>query len=165
MNKYKIFYFTLLVFCAHIIFAQCDISKKELSNAIYPALYDNHRTTLINTYDNPYEETYQVNLFKSVVYKLVFKTDLMPDSVSIKVYDIGDKKGHGKYKLLFDSKTGEKNDNGDFELTLKFPNKKVLIVYDVPENTKPGCVSFVLGYYFKNENKIKTKRKAKVKVN
>ena len=71
----------------------------------------------------------------------------------IKLHDIGNKRGPSKYELVFNSETAEKTKNDTYEITLEYPQKKLLVSYDVNSNTAPGCVSFVLGYYFKRENK------------
>jgi hypothetical protein len=131
--------------------AQCEKLKK---NRIYQLLgaaeYDNSRSSDIIERDVTYKEEYQINLFKGVVYKLIFDVSEMSEGTIISLYDIGNKRGPGKYELVFSSETTKKTKNNTFEITLEFPKKKMLIVYDVINNTKPGCVSFVLGYYFKN---------------
>ena len=126
--------------------AQC---KKLKTNKIYSILgaaeYDNSRNTEIKTNKDTYKETYQINLFKGVVYKLVFDVSNMPDGVIIKLHDIGNKGGHKKYELVFNSENATKSDERTYEITMEFPLKKMEVSYEVPANTHPGCVSFILG--------------------
>jgi len=75
----------------------------------------------------------------------------MPEGVIIKLHNIGNKRGKGKYALVFSSENKTKTDRGTYEVTMEFPLKKMQVSYEVPENTKPGCVSFILGYYLKNK--------------
>jgi hypothetical protein len=74
----------------------------------------------------------------------------MPEGVIINLYDIGNKRGAGKYELVFSSETAQKTKNDTYEITMEFPLKKMMVSYDIINDTKPGCVSFVLGYYMKN---------------
>ena len=132
-------------------YAQCEkIKKKRLYQLLGAAEYDNYRSTDIVTSENTLIEEYQINLFKGVVYKLVFDVTNMPEGVIIRLYDLGKKKGVGKYEEVFNSDTTEKTKNDTYEITMEFPQRKMLVQYDVINNTKPGCVSFILGYYFKN---------------
>ena len=160
-----VFLFASLLMVNNSLFSQCEsVKKKNLQRLLGPAFYDNSRSSVIQTFDNTYVEQYQINLFKNVVYKLVFDVSNMPEGVIIKVHDIGNKKGPGKYELVFNSETAEKKDEDTYELTLEFPQKKMLISYEVVNNTKPGCVTFVLGYYFKTDTRELVRKKAKVKV-
>ena len=132
-------------------YAQCEkMKRKRIYQLLGAAEYDNYRTTEIKTYDATFKEEYQINLFKGVVYKLVFDVSKMPEGVIIRLYDLGRKKGVGKYEEVFNSSTATKTKNNTFEVTLEFPQRKMMVSYDVMNNTNPGCVSFVLGYYFKN---------------
>lgn len=115
------------------------------------AEYDNSRSTEIITSENGHIEEYQINLFKGVVYKLVFDATNMPEGVIINLYDLGKKRGAGKYELVFSSENEEMTDKGTYEVTMEFPQRKMLVQYKTTPNTKAGCVSFVLGYYFKNQ--------------
>jgi len=134
--------------------AQCDkLKNKKIYQILGAAEYDNARNTEIKTHDLFYKEEYQINLFKGVVYKLVFDVSKMPEGVIIKLHDIGNKKGAGKYELVFNSENETKSAKNTYEITMEFPLKKMQVSYEVPENTKPGCVSFILGYYFKNSIK------------
>jgi len=134
--------------------AQCEkMKRKRIYQLLGAAEYDNYRTTQIKTHDATFKEEYQINLFKGVVYKLVFDVSKMPEGVIIRLYDLGKKRGIGKYEEVFNSNTATKTENNTFEVTLEFPQRKMMVSYDVLNNTKPGCVSFVLGYYFKNRIK------------
>lgn len=133
-------------------FAQCErMKKKRIFQLLGAAEFDNTRSTDIKTFDYTLKEEYQINLFKGVVYKLVFDVTNMPEGVIINIHDIGNKRGPGKYELVFSSETAEKTKNDTYEVTLEYPKKKLMISYEIINNTKPGCVSFVLGYYFKNK--------------
>ena len=135
-------------------FAQCEkMKRKRLYQLLGAAEYDNYRSTSIKNIDAIFKEEYQINLFKGVVYKLVFDVSKMPEGVTIKLFDLGKKRGVGKYEEVFNSKTAKKTENDTYEITLEFPQRKLMVSYDVINNTKPGCVSFVLGYYFKNRIK------------
>ena len=132
-------------------FSQCEkLKRKDIYHLLGAAEYDNSKSTAINTYDNIYTEEYQINLFKGVVYKLIFDVSKMPEGVTINLYDIGNKRGPNKYEKVFSSETATKTKFNTYEITMEFPLKKMLVSYHVLNNTKPGCVSFVLGYYFKN---------------
>ncbi len=132
--------------------AQCDrLKKKQINQFLGAAIYDNHKTSEIRTTADPYTEEYQINLFKGVVYKLIFDARELPEGAIINLYDIGNKRGPGKFELVFSSETAELTKNGTYEIALEFPKKKMLVSYDVMDNTKTGCVSFVLGYYFKDK--------------
>jgi len=132
-------------------FAQCERMKnKKIHELLGAAEYDNYRSTEIKTFDYTIKEEYQINLFKGVVYKLVFDVSKMPEGVIINLYDIGNKRGAGKYELVFSSETAQKTKNDTYEITMEFPLKKMMVSYDIINDTKPGCVSFVLGYYMKN---------------
>ena len=131
--------------------AQCEkLKNKKIHQILGAAEYDNSRSTEIKTNDLVYKEAYQINLFKGVVYKLVFDVTKMPEDVVIKLHDIGNKRGAGKYELVFSSENETRSEKGTYEVTMEFPLKKMQVSYEVPENTKPGCISFILGYYFKN---------------
>jgi len=131
--------------------AQCEkLKNKKIYQLLGAAEYDNARSTEIKTNALSYKEAYQINLFKGVVYKLVFDVSKMPEGVIIKLHDTGNKRGPEKYELVFNSANASKTDRGTYEVTMEFPLKKMQVSYEVPENTKPGCVSFILGYYFKN---------------
>ena len=131
--------------------AQCvRLKKKRMYTLLGAAEYDNHRNTEIIESPNSHIEEYQINLFKGVVYKLVFDASSMPEGVVINLYDLGKKRGAGKYELVFTSEKAEITENGTYEVTMEFPQRKMMVQYLTPNNTKPGCVSFVLGYYFKN---------------
>ena len=131
--------------------AQCEkLRNKRIYQILGAAEYDNVRSTEIKTYDLFYKEEYQIDLFKKVVYKLVFDVSNIPEGVIIKLHDIGNKKGVEKYELVFSSENETETDKHTYEVTMEFPLKKMQVSYEVPENTKPGCISFILGYYFKN---------------
>ena len=155
--KTKIYIYFLFCFILVGIkssFAQCEkLKNKKIYQILGAAEYDNSRSTEIKTHDLFYKESYQINLFKGVVYKLVFDVSKMPEGVVIKLHDIGNKRGAGKYELVFSSTETEKTEKNTYEVTMEFPLKKMLVTYEVPENTEPGCVSFILGYYFKNRIK------------
>lgn len=132
-------------------YSQCEkIKKKRIHQILGAAQYDNHRTTDILTSDNTLIEEYQINLYKGVVYKLVFDASKLPEGVVINLYDLGKKRGAGKYEQVFSSASAKKTDDDLFEVTMEFPQRKMLVQYEIPDESKPGCVSFVLGYYFKN---------------
>lgn len=132
-------------------FAQCEkMKKKRIYQLLGAAQFDNYRSTEIKSFDYTLKEEYQINLFKGVVYKLVFDVSKMPEGVIIKLYDLGNKRGAGKYEEVFNSETAKKTEKNTYEVTMEFPQKKMMVSYDVNNNAKHGCVSFVLGYYFKN---------------
>jgi hypothetical protein len=132
-------------------FPQCEkLKKKRIYQLLGAAEYDNSRSTEIKNIDAIFKEQYQINLFKGVVYKLIFDVSKMPEGVVIHLYDLGNKRGAGKFEEVFNSTTANKTENNTYEVTMEFPQKKMMVSYDVANNTKPGCVSFVLGYYFKN---------------
>ncbi len=156
--NYKIIFLILftLFFEVNNSFGQCEkLKRKRIYQLLGAAEYDNSRSSEIKTYNEIYKEEYQINLFKGVVYKLVFDVSKMPEGVTINLYDIGNKRGPGKYEKVFSSTNATKTKNNTYEVTLEFPQKKMLVTYDVINNTKPGCVSFVLGFYFKNRIKGK----------
>ncbi|MCB0401589.1 MAG: hypothetical protein KDD41_05860 [Flavobacteriales bacterium] len=131
--------------------AQCEkLKKKRIYQLLGAAEYDNHRSSDVITSENFHTEEYQINLFKGVVYKLIFDASQMPEGVTISLFDLGKKRGAGKYEQVFSSAEAEQTENGTYEVTLEFPQRKMMVQYEVKENTQPGCVSFVLGYYFKN---------------
>lgn len=135
-------------------FSQCEkMKKRRLYQLLGAAEYDNYRSTDIKNFKHTLKEEYQINLFKGVVYKLIFDVSKMPDGVIIRLYDLGKKKGAGKYEEVFSSESAEKLENNTYEITMEFPQRKMMVSYDVVNNTRPGCVSFVLGYYFKNRIK------------
>ena len=134
--------------------AQCNkMKKKKINFLLGAAMYDNSRSTDIIKHEDILKEQYQINLFKGVVYKLIFDVSRTPEDVVIKLHDIGNKRGPGKYELVFNSETAKRTKNGTYEITLEYPQKKLLVSYDVNSNTEPGCISYVLGYYFKHEHK------------
>ena len=147
---------SILILCFFLFglsnsFSQCEkMKKKRLYQLLGAAEYDNYRSTEIKNIDAIFKEEYQINLFKGVVYKLLFDVSKMPKGVTIKLVDLGKKRGAGKYEEVFNSDTAEKTENNTYEVTMEFPQRKMMVSYDVKNNTKPGCVSFVLGYYFKN---------------
>ena len=131
--------------------AQCEkLKKKRIFQLLGAAQYDNSRSTEIKTVNATLKEEYQINLFKGVVYKLIFDVTDMPEGVIIRLHDLGKKRGASKYEEVFNSETAKKTENETYEVTLEFPQRKLMVSYDVINDTKPGCVSFVLGYYFKN---------------
>lgn len=131
--------------------AQCvKLKNKHIRTLLGAAEYDNSRSTEIITSENTLIEEYQINLFKGVVYKMVFDASNMPEGVTINLYDLGKKRGAGKYELVFSSATAEKTKDDTYEVTMEFPQRKMQIQYEVEAESEPGCVSFVLGYYFKN---------------
>ncbi len=135
-------------------FAQCEkLKKKRIFQLLGAAEFDNYRSSEIKTFDATLKEEYQINLFKGVVYKLIFDVSDMPEGVIIRLYDLGKKRGAGKFEEVFNSQTAKKTKNDTYEITMEFPQRKMMVQYDVINNTKPGCVSFVLGYYFKNRIK------------
>lgn len=149
--KVKLTFLTLLLFSTISSQAQCEkLKKKKIYQLLGAAEYDNHRSTEIKTFEQTLIEEYQINLFKGVVYKLVFDASSMPDGATINLYDLGKKRGAGKYELVFNSTTAKKTKDDTYEVTMEFPQRKMLVQYQIPENTDPGCISFVLGYYFKN---------------
>ncbi len=148
--------FSFLFLCCFLlgitnVFSQCErLSNKRIYQLLGAAEYDNARVSEIKTSDNIVKEEYQIDLFKGVVYKLVFDVSEMPEGVIINLHDIGNKRGVNKYELVFSSETAEKTKDDTYEITLEFPQKKLMVSYDIINDTKPGCVSFVLGFYFKN---------------
>ncbi len=148
---YQILLSSILVLSFSNSYAQCEkLKKKRIYQLLGAAEYDNHRSSDIITSENFHSEEYQINLFKGVVYKLIFDATQLPEGVTIYLYDLGKKRGAGKYEEVFNSETAELSKNGSYEVTLEFPQRKMMVKYEVKENTQPGCVSFVLGYYFKN---------------
>lgn len=146
--------FSIFLIGATDSFSQCEkLKNKKLNQLLGAAQYDNSRSTEIKTFENTLKEEYQINLFKGVVYKLIFDVANMPEGVIINLYDLGNKRGPDKYELVFSSETAEKTKNDTYEVTMEFPQKKMMVSYDIINNTKPGCISFVLGYYFKNQIK------------
>lgn len=153
LTLYITLIFSLLI-SSNDSYGQCEkLKRKRIYQLLGAAVYDNHRSSEIITSENFHTEEYQINLFKSVVYKLVFDVSKMPDGVTIYLYDLGKKRGAGKYEEVFNSETAEVTENGTYEVTMEFPQKKMLVKYEIKENTKQGCVSFILGYYFKNRIK------------
>ncbi len=137
-------------------FAQCEnLKRKRIYQLLGAAEYDNYRTTEIKTFEYTLKEEYQINLFKGVVYKLVFDAANMPEGVIIRLYDLGKKRGVGKFEEVFNSEEAQKTKYSTYEITMEYPQRKMMVHYDVINNTKPGCVSFVLGYYLKNTIKAK----------
>lgn len=150
-QKASLIVIIFLLFGINQSFGQCEkIKKKRIYQLLGAAEYDNHRSSDIITSENYHVEEYQINLFKGVVYKLVFDASKMPEGTTINLYDLGKKRGAGKYEQVFSSSEAEKTKDDTYEITLEFPQRKILVQYQVENNTKPGCVSFVLGYYFKN---------------
>jgi hypothetical protein len=136
------------------VYGQCNrLKKKRIYQLLGAAEFDNFRTSEIKTSEYISKEEYQINLFKGVVYKLIFDASQMPEGVTIKLFDLGKKRGAGKFEEVFSSEKTKPSENGTYEITLEFPQRKMLVQYEVINNTKPGCVSFVLGYYFKNKIK------------
>ncbi len=134
--------------------AQCEkMKKKKIYQLLGAAEFDNYRSTEIKNVDATLKEEYQINLFKGVVYKLIFDVSKMPEGVIIRLYDLGKKRGVGKFEEVFNSETAKRTESNTFEVTMEFPQRKMMVSYDVINNTKPGCVSFILGYYFKNRIK------------
>ena len=88
-----------------------------------------------------------------MVYKMVFDATKMPEGVVIKLVDLGKKRGVSKYEEVFNSDSTEITPNGTYEVTMEFPQRKMMVIYEIAEESKPGCVSFVLGYYFRNNIK------------
>ncbi len=132
-------------------FGQCEkLKKKKIHQMLGAAQYDNAKSTNIKHLENTYLEEYQINLYKGVVYKMIFDVSKMPEGVIIKLVDLGKKRGAGKYEEVFNSETATKTKDGTFEVTMEFPQRKMMVQYEVVNNTKSGCVSFVLGYYFGN---------------
>lgn len=147
---------SILLFCFFLLginnsFAQCPkLKNKQIRTLLGAAEYDNVRTTDIITAENTLVEEYQINLFRGVVYKLVFDVSAMPEGTTINLYDLGKKHSAGKYELVFSSATSKKTKDDTYEVTMEFPQRKMMVQYEVLNDSKPGCVSFVLGYYFKN---------------
>jgi hypothetical protein len=147
---------SILILCFLILgannsLAQCGkLKKKRIYQLLGAAEYDNSRSTEIKNVDAILKEEYQINLFKGAVYKLIFDVSKMPEGVTIKLYDLGKKRGIDKYEEVFNSKTAKKTKDNTYEVTMEFPQRKMMVSYDVMNNTKPGCIAFVLGYYFKN---------------
>lgn len=151
MKAFKTIIFIFLLMGLSQANAQCTkLKNKHIRILLGAAEYDNSRSTEIITSENILIEEYQINLFKGVVYKMVFDVSNLPDGVTINLYDLGKKRGAGKYELVFSSATAEKTKDDTYEVTMEFPQRKMLIQYEVQAETEPGCVSFVLGYYFKN---------------
>jgi hypothetical protein len=133
------------------LFAQCEkLKNKDIRHLLGAAEYDNSRSIEIVTSENTMIEEYQINLFKGVVYKLIFDASKMPEGTTINLYDLGKKRGAGKYELVFSSATSEKTKDDTYEVTMEFPQRKMMVQYEVLNDTKPGCITFVLGYYFTN---------------
>jgi hypothetical protein len=133
------------------ISAQCEkLKNKDIRHLLGAAEYDNSRVTEIITSENTLIEEYQINLFKGVVYKLIFDVSAMPEGATINLYDLGKKRGAGKYELVFSSATAKKTKDDTFEVTMEFPQRKMMVQYEVLNDSKPGCISFVLGFYFTN---------------
>jgi hypothetical protein len=147
---------SILIICTLFLgqnnsFAQCEkMKKKKLNQFLGAAEYDNYRSTEIKNVDAVLKEEYQINLFKGVVYKLIFDVSKMPEGVTVKLYDLGKKRGVGIHEEVFNSKTAKKTKDNTYEVTMEFPQRKMMVSYDIMNNTKPGCISFILGYYFKN---------------
>ena len=150
-KKHSILFLLVVVLSCSSTFAQCErLTNKRIYQLLGAAEYDNARVSEITTSENTSKEEYQIDLFKGVVYKLVFDVSKMPEGVVINLHDIGNKRGVGKYELVFSSETAEKTKDDTYEITLEFPQKKLMVSYEIVNDTKPGCVAFVLGYYFKN---------------
>jgi hypothetical protein len=142
---------SLFIFGSSNSFGQCEkLKKKRIYQMLGAAEYDNFKSTDIKKYDIEYKEEYQINLFKGVVYKMIFDVSSLPEGVVVKLVDLGKKRGAGMYEEVFNSSTAEKNKDGNFDVTMEFPQRKMMVIYEVPSNTKPGCVSFVLGCYYGN---------------
>ena len=147
----SILFLFFLMLGSSIASAQCELlSNKRIYQLFGAAEYYNARISEIKTSDNIVKEEYQIDLFKGVVYKLVFDVSKMPEGVVINLHDIGNKRGVNKYELVFSSETAEKTKDDTYEVTLEFPQKKLMVSYDIINDTKSGCVAFVLGFYFKN---------------
>ncbi len=150
-SKASILLIALIAFGLSQSFAQCEkLKKKQIHQMLGAAVYDNHRSTEIQTADNTLIEEYQINLYKGVVYKLIFDASALPEGTTISLYDLGKKRGAGRYEKVFSSETSKLTKNKTYEVTMEFPQRKMMVKYEVLNDTKPGCVSFVLGYYIKN---------------
>ncbi len=153
-KRISIFLLSLFLLGTNQSFGQCEkLKKKKIAQLLGAAEYDNSKSTDIQTFDNTYIEEYQINLFKGVIYKMIFDVSKMPEGVIIKLVDLGKKHGAGKYEEVFNSETATETKDGIFEVTMEFPQRKMMVQYEVVNNTKPGCISFILGYYLKNRIK------------
>jgi hypothetical protein len=146
-----IFLFSFFLIGTSNSFGQCEkLKKKRIHQLLGAAQYDNAKSSDIITFAGTYKEEYQINMFKDMVYKMVFDATKMPEGVVIKLVDLGKKRGASKYEEVFNSDSTEITPNGTYEVTMEFPQRKMMVIYEIGEDTKPGCVSFVLGYYFRN---------------
>lgn len=154
MKAFKTILFFYLLIGMSQANAQCTkLKNKHIRVLLGAAEYDNSRSTEIITSKNTLIEEYQINLFKGVVYKMVFDASNMPEGATINLYDLGKKRGENKYELVFSSATAEKTKDDTYEVTMEFPQRKMQVQYQVEAESDPGCISFVLGYYFKNNIK------------
>jgi hypothetical protein len=140
---------------------KCDQKKpKELQGLIGRFYFDNSIVNAFDDYDRRQIQETHLSLYKRSVYNLVFDASMLPKGVNIKVFEKEKEKDPKARKLLYSSANDTISANSTYSYKLPFPDKKVVVVYDVPEHTKRGCVTLVLGFRTK-EDVFETERKTR----
>ena len=133
---------------------QCgELNSKNIQDLLGESVYDNFRRTEITNSDDPYEIEFRVDLLKNFVYKLVFDMSEKSEGVIIKLYDLGPKKKNelSEPQLLYTSSEDKMDDNAMFDITFEAPKTRMLVKYEVKDATYPGCVTFVLGVFMRDQ--------------
>ena len=66
----------------------------------------------------------------------------------VKLYDLGKKKIKGaEPKLIYSSSEDVMDTNAMFDLTFEAPKTRMLVKYEVKDDTYSGCITFVVGIF------------------
>lgn len=160
MHKATTILFFLLAF-SFSAFSQCtNLTNKEIKNMLGTFIYDSSRETSFKNSEAKQKIEYEVLLFASNQYKMCWDVSEAPSGITIKLYE---KQANGKMNILFNSDVSEP-ENAVYATVLKNISRQVVIVYEIPANSKKGCIKYVLGFSMKNEIRKETNPKARVKV-
>ena len=158
----KVFFPFIFLFISLSLQAQCThLKNKAIKDMLGSFIYDSFRETPIKHNKSEQLIEFEILLFKSNLYKMCWEISEMPKNTVIKLYE---KSNSGSKKLIFNSETAEPELNL-YSLVLKNISRSVIVTYTIPEQSKQGCVKFILGFSFKNEIKQEKNPKARVKVN
>ncbi len=140
-------------------FGQCtDVDKERKKSLLGNAVYDNYRQTYIKNAKDPYDIEFRVDLLKNFNFKLIFDMKAKSEGVIVKLFDVGED-GKEVGNLLYQSSEDIMTENATFEIQFEAPKTKLLVKYEVKDETYEGCVLFMLGVYLRDKKAKKTKKK------
>jgi len=169
-NVLKYYWLAFSLCIAGSAFSQCrEMSNKEIQGLIGGAIFDKARCTEIKKEEQTYKEEFALKLNRRVIYKLVVDARKLPEGTQMWIHNLGkdklpkdmDAADAKEYPEVFYLDYNSNTKKGLHEISLKNPRSNFRVRYEVLNETFPGSVTVLVGFYLLDDliNNQKKKRK------